>query len=423
MHRRDFLKTSLAATAAVGFPRALTAFSGASVAPRAKADAMILIWLPGGIAQADAWDPKHHTPFTPGMRGSDLLGTCPIIPTTADGISFGAGLENLASVMDKGMVLRSLTNDATFGAVHLKAQHHMMTGFPFPSGVMTPSIGAVVARTLGRRDSNLPAYIAIGRDANSARLESAFINTYQGPGFYGPRYAPLVIPDAARGLSALHADPTDNSRTVLDSRAKRALELSAESGETLKHYGVGDRFARGCLLARRLVEAGARFVQVEYPYEAFGGFDAHEHGARRTAEMKRRIDSPVAQLIRDLDERGMLKRTLVVVASEFGRTIAAGDCASGEQLTIHDVAQYGFHGHFNSCNSMLFFGGGFKQGFAYGKTADRHPMVAVENPVRLEDVHATIYAALGIAPHAYYVHDGTPICVTNGGNPISALLA
>lgn len=398
MNRRNFLKSTLAsAVASVGLPH--TAF-GDQVMPSARAataNSIILIWLPGGVAQTDTWDPKKHTPYSPGMKGSELLGTCPIIPTSADGISFGAGLENLASVMDKGAVLRSLTNDVAFGDVHLKAQHRMITGYPFPSGVMAPSMGAVVARTLGRCDSSVPPYIAIGRDANDVSPELTFIDAYQGSGFYGPRYAPFVIPDAAQ-------------------------ELSGESAAALTRYDVGHRFGRGCLLARQLVEAGARFVQVEYPYQPFGGFDAHEHGARRMADMKRQIDSPIAQLVRDLHERGLLQRTLVVVASEFGRTIAAGDCASGEHLIIGDESQYGFHGHFSAVNAMLFFGGGFKQGFAYGKTADRHPMVPAENPVRLEDVHATIYAALGIPAGQHYVHDGAPVYVTNGGKPIDALL-
>jgi uncharacterized protein (DUF1501 family) len=166
-------------------------------------------------------------------------------------------------------------------------------------------------------------------------------------------------------------------------------------------------FDAGCGLARKLIEDGTRFVQVEYPYEAFGGFDAHEHGARLSMETKRRVDRPIARLIRDLNDRGLLASTLVVVATEFGRTVAGG-----EELVLHDESQYGFHGHFAAASSMLFFGGRFKRGFAYGRTADQHPMVVVENPVRVQDVHATIYEALGVA-----------MPTTNGGKPINALLA
>ena len=123
---------------------------------KATADSVILIWLPGGVAQTDTWDPKKFTPYVPGMKGGDILGTCPSIPTAADGIRLGAGLENIASVMDKGTILRSLTNQTKFGAVHLKAQYYMMTGYLFPAGVEAPSLGAVVSRTLGRRDPKHP---------------------------------------------------------------------------------------------------------------------------------------------------------------------------------------------------------------------------------------------------------------------------
>jgi arylsulfatase A-like enzyme len=152
--------------------------------------------------------------------------------------------------------------------------------------------------------------------------------------------------------------------------------------------------------------------------------------------MKKQIDAPIAQLIRDLDQRGLLERTLVVVASEFGRTIAAQPAAgtepdgfaersTGEGLVIENEKMYGFHGHFSSCNAMLFFGGGFKRGFAYGKTADRHPMIAVENPVNLSDVHATIYKAMGIPSDMNYVTEGRPFYVTNNGKgkAIDAMLA
>jgi arylsulfatase A-like enzyme len=162
----------------------------------------------------------------------------------------------------------------------------------------------------------------------------------------------------------------------------------------------------------------------------------HEDGRSRMVEMKKQIDGPIAQLVRDLAERGLLERTLVIVATEFGRTIAnqpkAGvepigfaEGQSGEQLIIADEKMYGFHGHFSSANALLFFGGGFKPGFVYGRTADRHPMVPIENPVALSDVHATIYKALGIAPDTAYVTEGRPFYVTKDGRgkAIDALLA
>ncbi len=486
MNRRQFLKSSVASAAgaaALGWSRSARAagpstHSALGTQPsdltKGTADSVIFIWLPGGIAQTDTWDPKKHTPYVKGMKGSQILGTCSSIPTAADGIQFGAGLETIASQMDKGAVLRTLTNQTKFGAVHLKAQYYLMTGYLFPAGVKAPSIGAVVARSLGRKHPLVPAYIDIGRDINTSNQEFLFINEYSGPGFYGPRYAPFMIPEPAQGLVTLEtasgmkrdrldrrqkylsdvnaAGPVElhdaekaaeyiktmeEARAMMDSPVKKAFDFTKdEKPETLKAYDVGHRFGHGCLLARRLVEQGARFVQVEYQYAPFGGFDTHENGRDRMVNMKKQIDRPIGTLIKDLQQRGMLDKTLVVVATEFGRTIAnqpaAGgepdgfaETATGETLTIENEKMYGFHGHFSSVSNMLFFGGGFKKGYAHGKTSPQHPMLAIENPVTLSDAHATIYKALGIPANHNYVTEGRPFYVTNNGKgkAIDALLA
>src|SRR5580765_6976231 len=205
--RRQFIQTG--ALAAAGLSASRFAFGEEAAKTVAKlvpkADAMIHIWLPGGIAQTDTWDPKKYTPFEKGMKGSELLGTCESIPTSADGIFLGKGLDNIAQVMNKGMILRSLTNETKFGAIHLKAQYYMQTGYLFPTGVKTPSMGAAIARTLGRRDPQVPAYIYIGRDIDTSDEEKLFISEYIGPGFYGVKYAPFMIPDPAKGLSTLSA--------------------------------------------------------------------------------------------------------------------------------------------------------------------------------------------------------------------------
>jgi hypothetical protein len=488
--RRQFVKRTLAGAAAGSLlgPAALAADSRAAARLAAKADAVIFIWLPGGIAQFDTWDPKQFTPFEPGMKGSQLLGTCPSIETSVDGLRLGAGLENMASVMHHGTVLRSLTNETKFGAVHLKAQYYMMTGYLFPVGLKAPSFGAAVARTLGPRNAAVPPYIYIGRDIDTSDTEKQFISEYIGPGFYGVKHAPFMIPDPTEGLSTLsaaagmdtqrldrrlaywkslgrmsNAELRDSSkaedyvkvmeqaRAMMDSPVKRAFDYAqTEKPATLeayepkiargevqdKSYYYGRRFGHGLLLARRLVESGARFVQVEYQYGPFRGFDMHENGQSRMVEMKKQVDGPIAQLIRDLADRGMLERTLVVVATEFGRTIAnqpkAGvepigfaEGQSGEKLVIEDQKMYGFHGHFSSANSLLFFGGGFKQGYVHGRTADHHPMLPIEHPVHLIDVHATMYHTLGIPADTHYLTEGRPFYVTKDGKgqAIAGLLA
>lgn len=493
--RRDMLRATLGGTLAASTGLVLPPHAHASlrqpldlVQPTPRADACIFIWLPGGVAQTDTWDPKAHTPFVAGMKGSELRGTCAPIPTAADGVMLGAGMEEIASVMDKGCILRSLSNDVMFGAIHLKAQYYAMTGYLFPAGVKAPSIGAIVGRSRGRRHEHIPPYIYIGRDIDSSDEERTFISEYLGPGFYGVEHAPFMIPDATQGLATLSAasgmsidrldrrqkllvdlarasdaslrdapraqeylKSMDDARAMMDSPVKRAFDYrSEESPETIAAYEPkianadlfdpgydnGKRFGHGLLLARRLVESGARFVQVEYQYGPFKGFDMHEHGARRMREMKQQIDAPIAQLVRDLDHRGMLDRTLIVIATEFGRTIASQPAAGtepdgatethdGSELVIEHEGMYGFHGHFSSTNCMTFFGGGFKRGLAYGKTADHHPMATVEKPVKLIDAHATIYHALGISPETSYLTEERPFYVTKDGKgePVPDLLA
>ena len=201
--RREFLKTGAWAAGALTLGRSATpgfaqSREGLDAPVNPTADAMILIWLPGGVSQADTWDPKEHTPFEPGMKGSRMLSTFPKIPTSADGIFLSEGLEHIAKVMHKGTILRTLTSDTKFGAIHLKAQHYLMTGYEFPAGVQVPSMGAMVARSLGRRDPNVPAYIDIGRDIDTSNEEFLFISQYQGPGFLGIKYAPFMIPIRTR---------------------------------------------------------------------------------------------------------------------------------------------------------------------------------------------------------------------------------
>lgn len=489
MKRRNFLQSGLLAGATTAVPRSLRGNSRpARELKNATADAVVFIWLPGGVAQTDTWDPKQHTPYQEGMKGNELLGTCDSIPTAVDGLRLGKGLETIASVMDQGAILRSLTNDVTFGAIHLKAQHYMMTGNLFPVGVKAPSLGAVVGRTLGRRNPAVPEYIYIGRDIDTSDNEKLFTSEFLGPGFYGINYGPFMIPDPTQGLSTLES-AAGMATARLDRRQKlfkniadlseREVKESAKAGEYLKtiddarammdspvkaafnyhteetpeiiaayepqiegarlldpSYDNGRRFGHGLLLARRLLERGARFIQVEYQYGPFKGFDMHENGSQRMIEMKQQIDAPIGNFIKDLRDRGLLERTLVVIASEFGRTIAsqpkagseadgAAESHTGESLVLDRESMYGFHGHFSSSTSMVFFGGGIRKGHVHGKTADRHPMKTVENPVPLIDAHATIYHALGIPADTFYTVEDRPFFVTKDGKgtPVKELLS
>jgi len=477
--RRQFLKTGGGVAGAL----ALGARAGdAAKTFHGRAEAVIMIYLPGGVAQQDTWDPKAHTPFTRGMKGRDLLSTCRTIRTAADPISLGEGLEQIAAFMNHGALIRSLKTSARFGASHVKAQFYAMTGYLEPVGLKPPSLGSVVARTLGPRDTNVPPYIYIGADANpGSNVDKQKAAEFTGPGFYGSAYAPFRVTDPSQGLETLHALATvgvarldrrlaylagltraagpsgdttshylkviEDARRMMDSPVKKAFAYAKEeSAETIrayeprvkldslrdKSYNFYTRFGHGLLLARRLVEFGARFVQVELQYDPFKGFDMHEDGAARMAEMKQQIDGPIAQLLRDLQQRGLLERTLVVIESEFGRTIAsdpatqidgkagteaigAAEDHDGTRLVIDNEKQYGFHGHFSTNHTVVLFGGAVRGGTVFGRTADRHPMVPVENPVELPDIHATIYKALGIPADHSYITEDRPFYVTKDG--------
>jgi hypothetical protein len=192
------------------------------------------------------------------------------------------------------------------------------------------------------------------------------------------------------------------------------------------------RFGLGCLLARRLVEAGARFIEVTTEYIPFLNWDTHENGHTRTAEMKRQIDAPVAQLVRDLEARGLLARTLVVLASEFSRDLLVEgkpDRRVKDQVEIPDritePKHYGMHRHFTDAGCVLLFGGGVRRGHLHGETSDERPCGALRDRVVIEDLHATIFRTLGIPPTLAYEIEQRPFYVTRDGQgrPIESLLA
>jgi hypothetical protein len=207
----------------------------------------------------------------------------------------------------------------------------------------------------------------------------------------------------------------------LTSPSAEAFDMSLEPKKAFDIYNTG-RFGQGCLLARRLVEAGARFVEVTTEYIPFRYWDTHENGHERAQRMKQEIDAPVAQLILDLEERGLLDRTLVVLASEFGRDMLTEGKVGKQvkdQVVVPDVItepkHYGMHRHFTGAGCILMFGGGIRKGFLYGRTADERPCTTLENPVPVEHLHATIYRALGIPPDLTYVVEKRPVYVTRDG--------
>lgn len=459
--RRDVLHTGLAAGAALmGAPRGVRAVPRrriATVDPNPKADVMILLWMAGGQAQTETWDPKRYTPFEPGMDPATVLSTFESIPTSVDGIRFSEGLEKCAEIMHLGTLIRSFRPGDLGKILHSRHQYHWHTGYVPPLTVYAPAMGAYIAKARGRRHPDVPAFIDIGQrfDVGGEDFE---VKAFHTAGFLGDEYGPFFVPDPAAAMTTVLPPPgmstrrfderweryrklleakgdhlaadarketfqrsLDGAHRLMDSPAAAAFDLSREPKESFDVYNTG-KFGLGCLLARRLVESGARFIEVATEYIPFMGWDSHEDGHARAAEMKAEIDAPVAQLIRDLDERGLLSRTLVVLASEFGRDMMVEgkpELKVEDQVfvppKIDDPKHYGMHRHFTGASSVLMFGGGVKQGFLYGRTADERPCDTIENPIIMDDLHATIYHSLGIPPDMNYLVEERPFYVTPDG--------
>ena len=457
LDRRQFMRaTGAAALAALaaGEPR----LHAAETKLPARADSVILLWMAGGMAQTETYDPKRFTPYAAGEESNKVLSTFSAIDTAVDDIKISQGLERIATVMDRGTLLRShRVGDLGF-ILHSRHQFHWHTGYPPPQSVAAPHMGAVVSRTLGPRNPDLPAFVDIGQNLEIG-AESDSVKAFHTAGFLGSDHAPFLIADPNDAVSRTRpsehmgrsrftrrfdyyqklvaASPVgqygsdfqreslkrslENAHRLLNSPSAKAFDLSLEPKPSYDVYNTG-RFGLGCLLARRLIEAGTRFVEVTTEYIPFRYWDTHENGHTRTIDMKRQVDAPIAQLILDLEERGLLDRTLVIIASEFGRDMMTEGKPGQEvkdqvaQPTIMtEPKHYGMHRHFTEASSVLLFGGGSPKGKLYGKTADERPCTIVENPVTIDDLHATIYAALGIAPDAYYEVEKRPFYVTNNG--------
>jgi hypothetical protein len=498
--RRDFLKTASAATLAALAAQAPKLWADGQPglrpdspkdAPVPTADTVIVLWMAGGMAHTDTFDPKRYTPYTPGVESKAVLSTFPSIPTKLDGVNIAQGLERIAQVMDRGTLIRSSVAADLGFILHSRHQYHWHTGYVPPQTVAAPHMGAVISRTLGPRDPAVPAFINIGQRFDLGEGEE--LKAFTTAGFLGSEYGPFNVPFPQDAVNAvrppsgmtpgrfenrdkfyrklLAASPVgkhgseyqkesllrsmDNAHRLLSSPAARAFDLSLEPKESVAKYlpagfdaskimvppknrdgsyekSTIGRFGLGCLLARRLAEVGARYIEVTTEYIPFLNWDTHENGHTRIKDMKQMIDGPVAQLIIDLDVRGLLDRTLVVLASEFSRDMmieGAGANRPEDRNSpvppdkINDIQFYGMHRHFTQAGSVLMFGGGVKRGYVHGATADERPCKAVKDPVSIEDLHASIYRAVGISPKLAYDVEQRPFYVTKDGlgKPVDAL--
>ena len=459
-NRREFLqKTSAATIAALAAGMPATMLSSCSKPPlKSTADTVILLWMAGGMAHTDTFDPKKYTPYEKGMKASSVLSTFKSLPTSLDGVHFSEGLQSIGSIMNLGTIIRSYVAADLGFILHSRHQYHWHTCYEPPQTVAAPHIGAWIAKELGPKNPVIPAFIDIGQRLTVG--ESEELKAFHTAGFLGNEFGPFMIPDPTTGLESVKPPEgmsfqrferrnqlyneliskspfgeygsdyqkeslrrsMEQAYMLLNSPEAKAFDLSQEPKESYDIYNTG-KFGLGCLLARRLTEQGARFISVTTEYEPFKGWDTHENGYTRLIDMKKQIDGPIAQLIKDLRKTGHLDRTLVIMASEFSRDMmleGRPGATVKEQVKqpdiIEDIKHYGMHRHFTDGCSILMFGGGIKQGYAYGKTADERPCKTIEKPIKIDQIHQTLYHALGIPEDAHYVVEKRPFYTTPDGN-------
>jgi hypothetical protein len=469
--RRDFLRGMTAAaftTLAGGAPRPLHA-AEAVEHPRPTADTCILLWMAGGMAAPETFDPKRYTPFAVGVPSEKILCTFPAIDTVLDNVKIAQGLEHVAKVLDRATLIRSHVVADLGHILHSRHQYHWHTGYVPPQTVACPHLGSWIARVRGPNNPAIPAFINIGQRLEGVG-ESEELKAFTTGGFFGTEYGPFNLPFPTDAVAAvrppkgmtrerfearqkkykelLKRSPVaelagdfhqesmlraiDNAHRLLSSNERDAFDLAKEPKESFDRYNTG-RFGLGCLLARRLTEAGARFIEVTTEYVPFLHWDTHENGHATYTRLKGEIDRPIAQLILDLEERGLLDRTLVVVASEFSRDMmiegVPGSTAIDQSRAKTDVMKepihYGLHRHFTGSGSVLLFGGGMKRAFLYGETAPERPLLVTKEPITIPDLHATILAAMGISPRTAFDVEKRPFFVTQDGKgqPVKALFA
>jgi len=411
--RRDFLRLSLAGGLCWAASRAaIGAAADSAGSHSAQAKASVLVFLEGGPSHIDMFDPKP---------GQETNGPFKAIDTKIAGVQFSEHFGKLAVVADRLTVIRSLSSPE---GDHDRAQVLLHTGYQPTPALNYPAIGSVVARETAVDDLDLPAFVSFGDTT--------------GPGYLGQQFAPFVVGDVnnispnlnlpegltetrvSRRLRAVQAlntsfgsrvdanTATDFSRLTVranrfrQSPAMKTVDWAAAEPKAWEAYGGtnGDgNVARMFLAARRMLEHGAKFIEIR-----IGGWDTHTDNFNQVAALAGPLDAALAAFLTDLGQRGLLDQTLVAMFGEFGRTPKInGD--NGRD-------------HWNDAFSAVLAGGGVRGGQAIGKSDAKGEAVA-ERPVKVADLHATILSAFGVDPAKQYrTPDGRPIKLTNAGEVV-----
>jgi hypothetical protein len=392
----------------------LARLAAAAPADGARPKSCILLWMAGGPSHIDTFDPKPEAP-------ADVRGEFKAIETSVSGIQISEHFPRFAKLMQHAAILRGMS---TLESDHKLATYHLHTGYQNRSGAVSfPSLGAIVARELGKRDVALPNFVTIGRGPQDALTA----------GFLGPDHAPLAVNDPDRGLDfiepagpreqfdrqvallhefedsfrdtyhsaagEMHRSSIDRAVRLMNSQQKQAFDLSREPQNVRDMYGPppptradarpmsgkmtsgGERpgsFGQGCLMARRLVEAGVPFVEVVMGDGV--GWDTHRDNFPRTRALSLECDAAMAALVSDLKSRGLLDSTLVVWMGEFGRT---PQCTGGGR------------NHWSRAWSSVLIGGGIRGGQVVGRS-DRDGAAVVDRPISVPDFLGTVCTILGI---------------------------
>jgi hypothetical protein len=430
-HRRDFLKIGAAGVFGLSLADLLRleAQAGLRANKRARADSVIMIWLAGGPAHLDMWDPKPEAPE--GIRGLFKP-----IATRVQGVQVCEHLPRTAQTLGKVTLVRSLQHTVP---AHGPATVFMTTGNSPSSTFQYPSLGSLAARLLPS-PGDLPSFITVGNYGKpTAGYLGATYNPFVVEGLGGkpnrkitgqPKVRGLLLPGGftlgelenrvklmqgfdrglraldrrsplGDGLDAFHKKALDILRSP---RTKNAFDLAKEPAATRAAYGYTG-FGQGVLTARRLIEAGVRFVTVD-----LGGWDTHGNNFQALAErLLPQFDQTLPTLLTDLAGRGMLERTIVYCAGEFGRTPKINANAGRD--------------HWARSMSVLLAGGGFKGGYVHGRTDARGEAPTAE-PCTPDDISATLFHCLGLDPHQELLSPaGRPLQLFREGKVIEKLLA
>jgi uncharacterized protein (DUF1501 family) len=423
-NRREFLAAGLLGTVGLALSPMMQTVLAREDKKRAKA--CILVWLNGGPSHLDTFDPKP-------AADAKIAGPFKALDTKVSGVQLSEHLPHLGEQAKHLAVIRSLTSKE---ADHDRAYFYLHTGNLRDETVEYPALGSVVAHKWKDTESDLPSFVAL----NGGAPGGGFLGLDFDPYVVGNLDAPLDnlnLPDGIdedrldRRLKALevlndrfglkgdlakvieHKKVTDKALKLRKSPALKAFDLKDEKAETLRAYGIAESvpdgqamptFGKSCLLARRMIENGVRFVEV-----TLDGWDTHADNFTGVEALSKELDPALATLTADLADRGLLDQTLVLCMGEFGRTPT--------------INQQNGRDHWSEAFSMLLAGGGVKGGQVIGASDEKGEHVK-EKPVTIPDLYASVLTAFGINPSfTYHTPSGRPIKLAGKGSVVKELFS